>query len=184
MAPLVVGHVYGDVVEVRSPVDGRLLMAGGDSSAATPTLARIERDAVCARVARGDDAAQVVEVVAPLSGVISGPPAPTGQFLSKGDVILTITSGVPKYIVCSFPESAPAPPRPGEPVAVRSKAPGAEWVRSTIQAVGPAVETRPPRTPDVVVPETGWPVRVALPAEHEFAAGATVEVRFLPSNRK
>ena len=72
----------------------------------------------------------------------------------------------------------------GAEVAIREKRRGVPWVKATIAAVGPAVESAPEYPGlDATIPSRGIPLRIALPKGLDLTPGALVEVRFARSGQ-
>ena len=190
VVPVVVGRVHGASVELVSPVDGKILSVGSDASGdAWPLFAELERGAIAARIEvaatpadqAGTSAAgpAIAEVATPLAGKVTVAPMVTGQQVRRGDSILTITSPLPEYILCHLPFQWRQLPVAGGEVAIREKRRGVPWVRSTIAAVGPAVESAPGYPGlEAMIPSPGVPLRIALPKGLDLTPGALVEVRF------
>jgi hypothetical protein len=195
VVPVVVGKVHGDAVELVSPVNGKVLAVGSEASAdAWPLFAELKRGAIAARIevaANTDNPADpqavtpsIAEIATPLAGKVTVAPTVTGQQVRRGDSILTITSPLPAYILCHLPYQWRQPPAAGAEVAIREKRRGVPWVKSTIAAVGPAVEPAPEYPGlDATIPSRGIPLRIALPKGLDLTPGALVEVRFAPSSQ-
>lgn len=195
VVPVVVGQVHGDSVELVSPVDGKVLAVGSDAGAeAWPLFAELERGEIAARIevaaasanpASTDAAAPAIaEIATPLAGKVTVAPMVTGQQVRRGDSILTITSPLPAYILCHLPYQWRQPPPTGAEVAIREKRRGVPWVKATIAAVGPAVESAPEYPGlDATIPSRGIPLRIALPKGLDLTPGALVEVRFARSGQ-
>lgn len=195
VVPVVVGKVHGDSVELVSPVDGKVLAVGPDASAdAWPLFAELERGAIAARIevaatpanpaSTGAAAPAIAEIATPLAGKVTVAPTVTGQQVRRGDSILTITSPLPAYILCHLPYQWRQPPPAGTEVAIREKRRGVPWVKSTIAAVGPAVEPALEYPGlDATIPSRGVPLRIALPEGLDLTPGALVDVRFAQSGQ-
>jgi hypothetical protein len=190
VVPVVVGKVHGDFVELVSPVDGKVLAVGSDASAdAWPLFAELERGAIAARIevvatpanpaGTGAAAPAIAKITTPLAGKVTVAPTVTGQQVRRGDSILTITSPLPAYILCHLPYQWRQPPAAGAEVAIREKRRGVPWVKSTIAAIGPAVESAPEYPGlDATIRSRGVPLRISLPKGLDLTPGALVEVRF------
>lgn len=190
VVPVVLGKVHGDSVELVSPVDGKVLPVGSDGATdAWPLFAELEKGAIAARIevaatpantaSTGAAAPAIAEIATPLAGKVTIAPTVTGQQVRRGDSILTITSPRPSYILCHLPYQWRQPPPAGAEVAIREKRRGVPWVKTTIAAVGPAVEPAPEYPGlDATIPSRGIPLRIALPKGLDLTPGALVDVRF------
>ena len=195
VVPVVVGKVHGDSVDLVSPVNGKVLAVGSDASTdAWPLFAELERGEIAARIevaatqanpaGTGAAAPTIAEIATPLAGKVTVTPTVTGQQIRRGDSILTITSPLPAYILCHLPYQWRQPPAAGAEVAIREKRRGVPWVKSTIAAVGPAVEPALEYPGlDATIPSRGVPLRIALPKGLDLTPGALVEVRFALSGQ-
>jgi multidrug resistance efflux pump len=178
------GQVHADAVEIVSPVDGELLALNSVDSGRWPLFARIERDAVVARIQpRGSESPdRAIEMRSPLAGVIAAAPALPGQFVRRGQVLTKVASTKPRFIVCHLVGPAARPPEVGAQVAVRARGGDSAWHASKVDAIGAAVEPAGEfQGVDGLVPVRGLPVRVALPDDVELLPGSVVEVRFAPA---
>ncbi len=190
VAPVAIGEVYGASVEIKSPYDGEVIALGqgggeedGGNRQLWPLFAKLSQGDVAVRVRRSAEGAagETIAVEAPLTGSVTARSALVGQHVRRGDVLLRISSASPEFIVCHLPYQWQTPPRAGAEVAVRIKGrSSATWVRSTVEATGPAVEPAPAYPGlDSVVASRGVPLRIALPKGFDALPGSLVEVRLL-----
>lgn len=177
-SPVLTGHVRAATIDVWSPYEGVLVDVGNPAGGADPLLSQVLAGDVVARIKHGVDGGEVGDISAPTAGAVTRIIAHAGAYVRKGDPLLTITSPTPQYVLCYYPEFAAPAPVAGQPVALRLKQRGADWGRSTVEAVGPAIEVKPTPVVEGAMPELGWPVRIALPEGVNLPAGASVEIRF------
>ena len=180
VVPFAVGQVHVEKISIASPHDGIVQPDDAYPAGERPLYANIAKGDVAVRIERTNAAGAVDEVQSPISGSVSAVHAHAGQFVRKGDHILEIVSADSSYILCHLPDLGQEPPEPGE-VDVRQRGRGARWVRTKIEAVGPASETTPTyEGVDIMKPERGIPLRIAAPKDVAFKPGSLVEVRFAP----
>lgn len=120
-----------------------------------------------------------LEVRAPISGTICAINCWPGQRVREGDPIVTLAADQGRFIVSYVRQEQQFQPRPGAPVAVRLRLPGARPVDAVVDQVGPQVELVPAhhrRDPTVV--EWGQPVRIVPPPELPLRPGELVDVTF------
>ncbi len=182
VAPVALGEVRGAMVVVKSPCNGELLSAVVDGDDAFPLFAEVEKGAVAARVKDADNAGQIIEVPAPLTGQVAAMIAHVGEFVQRGDPLLAIASPQPAYIVCHVPDHGQGPPAVGADVAIRRQVRGARWTPAVVEAVGPALEPPPPLSNGAMNGVVrGLPIRIALPKDLALPPGSLVDVRFPPA---
>lgn len=183
VATSALGQVHADAVDVVSPVDGKLIEIASASETHLPLFARVEREAVIARIQPRDDG-PVVEMRSPITGVIAASPVVPGQFVRRGQVLARVASTTPNYIVCHIVNPNARPPAVGANVAVRPRGADSTWHASKVDAVGPAVEPAMElQGIEGLAPVRGLPVRVAIPKDVDLLPGSVVEVRFAPAER-
>jgi hypothetical protein len=185
VAPVAIGEVYGASVELKSPYDGEVISRGeaGKDGEIWPLFAKLSKGDAAVRIRRSFEGAagETIDVEAPLTGLVTARPALVGQHVRRGDVLLRISSATPEFILCHVPYQWQHPPEAGAEVAVRLKGrSGATWVRSTVEAAGPAVEPAPAyQGLDATIASRGVPLRIALPTGMELLPGSLVEVRMV-----
>jgi len=181
VAPFVHGEVGAEIVDIRSPVDGRLEPVEGQPNGQWPLFAPISSGATVARVeqAIGDDMA--VDLPSPLDGVVTKVSGLPGQWIGRGETILQIASSKPTFITCHVPDNGSKPPEPGTMVAVRLRGGGNRWAAAEIEGIGPIVASA------IIYDGTstgasirGVPVRITLPTDLPLKPGTLVDVRFPP----
>jgi multidrug resistance efflux pump len=120
-----------------------------------------------------------LEVRAPISGTICAINCWPGQHVRAGDPIVTLAADQGRYIVSYVRQQQRFRPRPGMPVAVRLRLPGARPVDTWVERVGPQVELVPPHhRRDPAVPEWGQPIRILPPQGLALRPGELVDVTF------
>jgi hypothetical protein len=181
VAPFVHGEVGSEIVEVRSPHDGRLLPLVDQPDGQWPLFATIGSGGVAARLERQEGEPSVVELASPLSGVVTTVVRRPGQWVARGETILAIASPKPTFITCHVPDGS-QPPEPGSEVAVRLRGAGRHWVAAEIEAVGPIVSTATVYDgASGGASVRGLPVRISIPPALNVKPGTLVDVRFPPS---
>jgi hypothetical protein len=182
VAPNAIGEVHAEAVEIISPCNGEVAAVEGLTEGRWPLFAPVAKDAIVARVRDHDRGGAIVEIRAPLAGVVSTPPALPGQIVRRGAVLMKVASPTPDYIVCHLTAQWQSPPAVGDAVIVRQRGHDARWHASVVDAVGPVVEPAPTyQGADAMLPTRGLPVRIAMPAGVELRPGSVVEVRFPPA---
>ncbi len=120
-----------------------------------------------------------LEVRAPISGTICAIHCWAGQHVRAGDPIVTLAADHARYIISYVRQEQQFQPRPGMPVAVRLRLPGARPMDTSVERVGPQVELVPPHhRRDPAVLEWGQPVRIAPPQGLPLRPGELVDVTF------
>jgi hypothetical protein len=182
MAPFVHGEVGAEVVAVRSPIDGRLLPIETQPVGQWPLFAKIAAGATAARLERLEGEATVIELPAPIEGVVTKVLGLPGQWVGRSETILEIASTKPTFITCHLPDVGAPPPKLGSEVAIRLRGNGNRWAAARIQGVGPVVATATVFDgTSVGATIRGLPVRIELPADLPLKPGTLVDVRFPPA---
>jgi hypothetical protein len=180
-ARLAIGEVHVHTVVLTSPADGELLPADGQQELPS-LLSEIKQSAVVARVHDRDHGDHIIELRSPIAGKITSASGAPGQFVRKGDPIIAITSAQGDYIFCRL-DNFSQPPMAGLQVAIRRHGPaGADWLPTTVQAVGPAIESASHKGDPKPAPDRGLPVRISLPTELNLIPGSLVDIRFPPAS--
>ena len=181
VAPFVHGEVGAQIVDVRSPVDGRLEPVEGQPDGQCPLFAKISVGATVARVGQDIGENTTVNLQAPIDGVITKVSGLPGQWIGRGETILQIASSKPTFITCHVPDNGAKPPEPGTIVAVRLRGGGNRWAAAEIEGIGPIVASA------IIYDGTsagattrGLPVRITLPTDLPLKPGTLVDVRFPP----
>jgi hypothetical protein len=170
-------HVH--TVVLTSPADGELLPADGQQELPS-LLSEIKQSAVAARINDRDHGDHIIELRSPIAGKITTASGAPGQFVRKGDAIISVTSAQGDYVWCRL-DNPSQPPIAGLQVAVRRHATaGADWFQSKVEAVGPAFESASSQgDPN---PTRTLPVRINLPTELNLLPGSLVDIRFPPAS--
>jgi len=177
--PLVIGEVQVVWHDVKSPADGQLLPVEKFSSGEWPLFADINQGEAAVRIQRGDDSTDVMEVPAPISGMITVRHAQPGARVRAGEPILRIAATRSETIVCHLPEHWQQSVEPGQQVSVRHHEGGAAWLETVVAGIGPQVESVPAhQLPDGVTPAWGLPILIEMPPALVLKPGSLVEVRF------
>lgn len=181
VAPFVHGEVGAEIVDIRSPVDGRLEPVEGQPNGQWPLFAPISSGATVARVELAAGEETSVDLPSPLDGVITKVGGLPGQWIGRGETILQIASSKPTFITCHVPDNGSKPPEPGTMVAVRLRGGGNRWAAAEIEGIGPIVASA------IIYDGTstgasirGVPVRITLPTDLPLKPGTLVDVRFPP----
>jgi hypothetical protein len=176
VAPFAVGEVHVDWVEIRSPCDGELLSVERYADGRWPLFAEVHEGTSIARVRKSSD--EIVDVRAPMDGVVTAVPALPGQPVQKGEPVLKMASPRAQYILCHLADLRGEAPKPGRRVAIRRHGRASGWTETVVEAVGPAVEAGPADQELGLAPVRGLPIRIALPKDVPFTPGSQVDVRF------
>lgn len=178
--PLAIGEVKAAWQDVRSPTDGQLLPVASFSDGTWPLFSEIKRGDIAARIKTGTQDVDVVEVTAPVSGVVTANHVQHDEQVSAGDPLLRIAASRAKYIVCHLPEELQQRVEPGQSASVRHREVGAAWLETVVESIGPQVEPIPPhQLPDALTPAWGLPILIQVPPALVLKPGSLVEVRFV-----
>ena len=181
VAPFVHGEVGAEVVDIRSPVDGRLQAVEGQPGGQWALFAPISAGATAASVELAAGEESKVDLPAPIDGVVTRVSGLPGQWIARGETILQIASSKPTFITCHVPDNGAKLPEPGTMVDVRLRGGGNRWAAAEIEGIGPIVASAIIYDGSTTGATTrGVPVRIALPAELPLKPGTLVDVRFPP----
>lgn len=181
VAPFVHGEVGAEIVDIRSPVDGRLAAVEGQPNGQWPLFAEIASGAPAARVESGSGENSFVDLPAPIDGIVTKVSGLPGQWIARGETILQIASSKPTYITCHIPDNGAKLPEAGTMVAVRLRGGGNRWAAAEIEGIGPIVASAIIYDGTTTGATTrGLPVRIALPTDLPLKPGTLVDVRFPP----
>lgn len=131
----------------------------------TLRAAQAQLDQAQAQLSVQGNQARYANLVADVSGVVTGVDAEPGQVVSAGQSVVRVAHDGPRDVVFSVPEDKVGLVRPGGAVAVRPWAgdgPLAGRVREVAASADPATRT--------------YPVKVSLDASAQLPLGATVTV--------
>ena len=120
-----------------------------------------------------------LEVRSPVTGTICAIHGWPGERVRNGDPIVTLAADQGRFIISYVRQDQRIRPRPGMPVAVRLRLPGARPIDTVVDRVGPQVELVPPHhRRDPAVLEWGQPVQIASPRDLLLRPGELVDVTF------
>ncbi|WP_428304659.1 HlyD family efflux transporter periplasmic adaptor subunit [Lacipirellula sp.] len=181
VAPFVHGEVGAEIVDIRSPVDGRLEPVEGQPGGQWPLFGKVSAGVTAARIALAVGEDSSLDLSAPIDGVVTKVSGLPGQWVGRGETILQIASSKPTFITCHVPDNGSKPPEPGTMVAVRLRGGGNRWAAAEIEGIGPIVASA------IIYDGTsggattrGLPVRITLPTDLPLKPGTLVDVRFPP----
>lgn len=120
-----------------------------------------------------------LHIRAPITGRITAVYREPGQAVRAGEAIATIVAEIGDHISSYVRQDQGIIPTANMPVDVRVRRPGAVYMRTRVERVGPVFEPVPSqqlRNPRM--PEWGLPVRIAMPPGMQVRPGELVEVRF------
>lgn len=110
-----------------------------------------------------------LEILAPITGVISAIHCVPGQHVQAGDPIVEIAAENGAYVLTYVRQEQRFRPAVGMPVDLRIRAPGSPPVAAEIKQVGPRMEPVPTHhLRDPRLQEWGRPVLIGLPPEFKF----------------
>lgn len=185
-------HVLGEVETIRiaisSPANGVLQELPGvdnnywkmfDQVSIDDIVVRIEPFVMGGTVApTATEDPEAVKAYSPINGTIVEIHRRPGQFVRRGDPILTIVANKGHFILSHVPESQIQILHRGDKVSMRI--PGSvSTFEGTIDRIGPIVVRMPARqvpTPDVDL--YGLPIHITLPENYNLRPGTLVEIQF------
>lgn len=172
------------VTEVEQGL-GRLRNA--DSAVTSDRSAETMRAAIAAQEQRlrlAEAQLSPIALAATLDGVVTAVYRRTGQSVTPGDPIVTITATQPERIVGYLRPPLSVEPRVGMEVQVRARSLGRTAGTARITDVNPEMEPLPPEfaspngAPRTI--ELGLPIAVSLPPGLRLVPGELVDLRLLP----
>lgn len=120
-----------------------------------------------------------LEILAPISGVITVVHHVPGQTVQVGEPIVTIASPEGTHIVAYVRQRNDIQPQVGMRVSVQLRSHPGERFDSIIERVGPGYEPVPlSQLRDPATPEWGLPVRITLRRDVDLKPGELVDLRF------
>ncbi|MBN2024904.1 MAG: HlyD family efflux transporter periplasmic adaptor subunit [Pirellulales bacterium] len=141
------------------------------------------RESIAAAEARAEEVrAQIdmMELRAPVSGVISAIHLYPGQAAKAGEWIMTIAADKADHITAYVRPEQRLRPTVKMPVGVRARVPGQRMLAAAVESVGAQWEPMPLELlRDQRIPELVLPVRVTIPQDLKVRPGEIVDIRFL-----
>jgi multidrug resistance efflux pump len=142
----------------------------------SPELYRVRIEELRARIRDKD-------IKSPVNGTVVEVLKHPGQEATPGKHFMTVAAARGEYIVGYLRQGQALRPVPGMMVDVRARS-GGKVYQSWVQSVGPQIEPIPPRhLRKADIPEWGFLVQVALPAEAEFTPGEMLELTLRPKTQ-
>ena len=120
-----------------------------------------------------------LDIRSPIDGVITAIHKRASQFVLPGDPIVTVTGTDSEWIVFYIRDGMDVDPQINQPVRVRPRQKGAEFVDSVIAEIGPRHQAVPiEMLSDPTVPEWAHPIFIRRPADLPLRPGERVDVEF------
>lgn len=122
-----------------------------------------------------------LQIRAPFAGEIAAVHIRPGQAVTAGQPIFTLADPHSQHVVVYFRDQSLIWPEPGMQVSLYSRRDPSLMFDSSIVSIASQVEALPERhRTDVLVPEWGLPVRIALPENMPLRPGELVGVHIKP----
>jgi multidrug resistance efflux pump len=127
-----------------------------------------------------------LQLLAPISGVVTLVHHQPGEQIAAGQPIITITSHQAERIIGYLPPSFPITPKLGMKVEVRTRPPKRLKSMGNVIGVGPHIESitntlvQPLSVRPYLVQPLGRPIAVSLPPELQLLPGEPVDLTLLP----
>jgi hypothetical protein len=154
------GEVSATTVRIAAAQDGRI----AEGSAYPRLYDHVEKGQLLARLV----ADQPAELIAPVSGMITAIKHQPGEFVNKGQEVLTITQDGGSYIVSYIRPGSAIVPKKNMKVSVRGQD-HHKWAECRVQEVGiRAVPIPANQLINAKRPEWGIPVRIDMPEANEL----------------
>jgi hypothetical protein len=166
------GEVSSTMVRIAATQDGRI----AEGSAYPRLYDHVEKGQLLARLV----ADQPLELIAPVSGMVTAIKHQPGEFVNKGQEVLTITQDGGSYIVSYIRPGSSIIPKKNMKVSVRGQD-HHKWAECRVQEVGMrAVPIPANQLINAKRPEWGIPVRIDLPEADELVLrpGESVMLNF------
>ncbi len=106
--------------------------------------------------------------------------AKTGEFVSPGDPILTISPVKPDEVIAYMPSNLPSDLVEGEMVELIKTTPPYQIATAKIESIGPALDILPTQLwVNPAMPQWGRPFVIKIPPQFDIVAGEMVNIRAL-----
>lgn len=115
----------------------------------------------------------------PIGGRVTKIHVSPGDTVIVGQPLLTLVPTQGRHVVAYSREIADKAPHVGMPVTIRTRTIPVQEIETSVDSVGPAIESIPSRQRALAqIEEWGRPIRVRIPSSIELTPGSLVEILF------